>query len=177
MRTRTHNTYNGHNGHNALVTSHPQPVLRAPAHPATRHVNSPSRTPRAHRHVPPCAHRNTPVTAELDRFGPYQTGLHRTASPLRGFPRPSLSLPSPFQARDGPHTSPAPCHARLSRPVDPHHYPSRPSRTAYACFGLYPTNSVRESRVRYVSLDSHRTCHLHTAHALHGSPWPRAASA
>ena len=177
MRTRTYNTHNGHNGHNALVTTHPQPVLRAPAHAATRHAKSLSQTLRAHRRVPSCAHRNTPVAAELGRFGPYQTGTHRTASPLRGVPRPSLSLPSSLHARDGPHTSPAPCHTRLSRTADPHHYPSRPSHTAYICSGPYPTNTARASHVHYVSLDSHRTCRLHNARTLHGSPWPCAASA
>ena len=177
MRTRTYNTHNGHNGHNALVTPHPQHALRASAHLTTRHVNSPSRTPRACRHVPPRAHRYTPVAAELGRFGPYQTDTRRTARPLRGSSRPSPNLPSPLQARDGPHASSAPCHTRASRPADPHHYPSRLSHTAHARSGLYPTNPARASRIHHVSLDSRRTCHPHTVRSLLGSLWPRAASA
>ena len=174
MRTRTYNTHNRHNGHSALVTSHHQHVLRASVHPTTRHVNSPSRTPRARRHAPPRARRYTPVAAELDRFGPYQTDIHCTARPLRGSSRPSPNLPSPLQARDGPHASSAPCHTRIARPADPHHYPSRLSHTAHARSGLYP---VRASRIHHVSLDSRRTCHPYTVRTLHGSSWHHVASA
>ena len=176
MRTRTYNTHNRHNGHNAVVTSHHQHVLRASVHPTTRHVNSPSRTPRARRHAPPRARHYTPVAVELDRFGPYQTDTHCTARPLRGSSRPSPNLPSPLQARDGPHASSAPCHTRIARPADPHHYPYalRLSHTAHARSGLYP---VRASRIHHVSLDSRRTCHPYTVRTLHGSSWHHVASA